>query len=97
MNPNNWLKVRVQNVKGVNRMGLGSKVRIYKEGQLGEAEGLIGSNEVCVSNGYASGQTAVVHFGLGENSTVDVEVILPHNKGKIVRKGINANQLVTIN
>jgi len=97
VNPNNWLKVRVQNVKGVNRMGLGSKVRIYKEGQLGEAEGLIGSNEVCVSNGYASGQTAVVHFGLGENSTVDVEVILPHNKGKIVRKGINANQLVTIN
>ena len=28
--------------------------------------------------------------------SVDVEVILPHNKGKVVQKGIKANQRLTV-
>lgn len=96
VNLNNWIKIRVLNVKGINAMGLGSKIKVYKAGRLGQAEDLIGSNEICISNGYASGQTAIAHFGLGETSNVDIEVILPHNKGKITRKGVKANQLVTI-
>ncbi|HCS74407.1 MAG TPA: hypothetical protein DIW17_11105 [Clostridiales bacterium] len=97
VNSNNWIKIRIQDVKGINTMGLGSKIKVYKAGRLGQAEDLIGSNEICISNGYASGQTAIAHFGLGETSNVDIEVILPHNKGKITRKGVKANQLITIN
>lgn len=96
VNNNNWLKVKVEDVVGINSMGVGSKIRIYKEGGLGNFDDLTGSNEICLSNGYASGQTATVHFGLGESSKVDIEVILPHNKGKIIREGVKANQLVII-
>jgi hypothetical protein len=46
--------------------------------------------------GYASGQPGYVHFGLGQEARVDVEVILPHGKGTLVRKGVNANQRLTV-
>jgi hypothetical protein len=96
VNDNNWIKVKVQDVEGINTMGLGSKIMVYKTGRLGETEEMIGCNEICISNGYASGQIAVAHFGLGDVSTVDIEVVLPHDKGRIVREGVKANQLVTI-
>ena len=43
-----------------------------------------------------SGQEAVAHFGLGKEAAVDVEVVLPHGKGTVTRKGVAANQAVTI-
>jgi hypothetical protein len=49
----------------------------------------------CIANGQpdASGQPAYAHFGLGSAQSVDVEVILPHGKGKLIRKGVAANQV----
>lgn len=96
-NSNNWVKIRVQNANGINAMGVGCKIMVYKEGKLGNSEELIGSNEICLSNGYASGQTSTVHFGLGEISSVDIKIILPHNKGSIIRRSVKSNQLLTIN
>lgn len=96
-NSNNWIKIKLQNIKNINSMGIGSKINIYKEGGLERIEEIIASNEVNLGFGYASGHSAITHFGLGEISIVDIEIILPHNKGKIVKKGVSANQLVTIN
>jgi hypothetical protein len=78
-------------------MGVGCKIMIYKEGKSGDNKELIGCNEICLSNGYASGQTAIVHFGLGEISNVDIKIILPHNKGEIIRRNVKSNQLLIIN
>jgi hypothetical protein len=92
----NWLDVVVQGAKGVNRMGVGSKVNIYPPGKLGQPAALIGSREIAIGYGYCSGQEASAHFGLGKESAVDVEVILPHGKGTLTRKAIAANQRLVV-
>jgi hypothetical protein len=92
----NWLRVQVEGTKGVNRMGIGSRVNIYAAGKLGQAAGLLGCREIATGYGYASGQPAYAHFGLGKEKTVDVEVILPHGKGKLTRRGVKANQVLKV-
>src|SRR5262249_54569099 len=92
----NWLDVRVEGEKGVNRMGIGAKVKVYPAGKLGEGSELLGCREIATGYGYASGQPAVAHFGLGKAESVDVEVILPHGKETLTRKGVKVNQRVTV-
>lgn len=92
----NWLDVRVEGSKGVNRMGIGSKVKVYPAGKLGASAALLGYREISAGYGYCSGQEAVAHFGVGKVAMVDLEIILPHGKGRIERKGVAANQRLTI-
>jgi len=92
----NWLRVQVEGVKGVNRMGIGSRVSVYAEGKLGQAAALLGCREIATGYGYASGQPAYAHFGLGKEKKVDVEVVLPHGKGKLTHKGVAANRLLKV-
>ncbi len=92
----NWLDVQIVGKKGINRMGIGSQVRLYPAGKLGKKSALLGAREIAIGYGYCSGQEAISHFGLGKHTAVDVEVILPHDKGKLVRKNVKANQRITI-
>lgn len=92
----NWLQVQVQGDKGVNRMGIGTKVKIYPAGKLGEASALLGAREIATGYGYASGQPAYAHFGLGKNKAVDLEIVFPHGKGKVTQKSVKANQRLTV-
>jgi hypothetical protein len=73
-------------------MGIGAVVRVYEAGKLGQAAAVLGTREICVGYGYGSGQEAIAHFGLGKLDRCDVEVILPHGKGRFQRKGVHANQ-----
>jgi hypothetical protein len=77
-------------------MGIGSQVRIYRSGKAGNAGDLLGVQEISVGYGYGSGQEAIAHFGLGELDGCDVEIVLPHGKGRIERKGVQANQRLTV-
>jgi hypothetical protein len=89
-----WLDVRVTG-KTMNRMGIGAQVRAYKAGQLGKAEALLGFQEVSTDYGYASGQPAVCHFGLGDEQVIDVRVTLPN--GKVTEKpGVAADQVLNV-
>ena len=88
----NWLDVVVEGSDGVNRMGIGAKVDVYPAGKMGDAASLLGSREICAGYGYCSGQEAVSHFGLGKVETVDIEITLPHGKGKMSRPGVKAGQ-----
>jgi hypothetical protein len=92
----NWLDVQVAGSNGVNRMGIGSRVLIYEAGKSGQKESLIGCREIATGYGYASSQEAIAHFGLGEREEVDVEIILPHGKGKITRRGVKSNQRISM-
>lgn len=92
----NWLQVVVPGGKGVNRMGVGSVVRIYEPGKLGQPAALLGAREISVGYGYGSGQEAIAHFGLGKLDQCDIEVVLPHGKGRLQRQGAPANQRVSI-
>ncbi len=91
-----WLRVTVAGGEGVNRDGIGAAVRLYESGRLGEAGALAGFREIAAGYGYSSGQEPVAHFGLGARERVDVEVTLPHGKGKIVRRGVKADQRIRI-
>jgi hypothetical protein len=92
----NWLRVQVEGTKGVNRMGIGSRIKLYAAGKLGEATALLGCREIATGYGYASGQPAYAHFGLGTAEKVDVEVILPHGKGKLTHQGVTANRVLKV-
>jgi hypothetical protein len=95
----NWLQVQLSPASGdakVNRMGIGSRINVYPAGKLGDAKSLLACREMAVGFGYASGQPAIAHFGLGDAASVDVEVVLPHGNGKLVEKGVKANQRVMI-
>jgi hypothetical protein len=91
-----WLDVRVTGGKGVNTMGVGSRVDVYVAGKAGNSTALIGSREIATGFGYASSQEAVAHFGLGERVECDVVVTLPHARGRVTRAGVKADQRVTI-
>jgi hypothetical protein len=92
----NWLDVRVEGTKNVNRMGIGSKVRVYPAGKLGDASALLGYREIAIGYGYCSGQEAIAHFGLGETKRVDIEVTLPHGRCSFTQRDVAANQRVTL-
>ncbi len=91
----NWLQVSVEGKDGVNRMGVGAKVHVYAAGKPGPAS-RIGSREICIGFGYCSGQESVAHFGLGKTERVDLEVELPHGKGKLTKKDVAANQRIVL-
>ncbi len=92
----NWLQVSVTGRDGVNRNGLGAVVRVYPAGKLGQPDALWCAREIAVGYGYASGQEALAHIGLAGMDACDVEIVLPHGKGRIERKDVKANQLVKI-
>jgi hypothetical protein len=92
----NWIQVAVTGGDGVNRIGIGSVVRVYPPGKLGQSNALLCAREIAVGYGYASGQEALAHIGLGDLDSCDIEVVLPHGKGRIERKGVKANQRLTI-
>ena len=77
-------------------MGIGTKVRLYQAGKLGDPKALLGISEIGTGHGYCTGQEAVAHFGLGAASRCDVELILPFGKGTIRRRGVAASQRIVI-
>jgi hypothetical protein len=91
-----WLDIRVAGKSG-NRMGIGSRVAVYQAGQLGKSEALLGYQEISIGYGYASGQQAIAHFGLGAAAAVDLRVTLPGGKATIEKKRIQADQVLVIN
>jgi hypothetical protein len=89
--------VEVIGSKGVNRMGIGAMVRAYRPGE-GDGPPLkfVASEQIATGYGYSSGQPAIAHLGLGDLTSCDVVVTLPHGKGEIVRRGVKANQRLRV-
>jgi hypothetical protein len=83
-----WLDVQVVG-KTMNRMGIGAQVKVLAGGNL------LGFQEISTGYGYASGQRAYAHFGLGDEARVNVEIKLPNGK-KIVKENVDADQLLTV-
>jgi enediyne biosynthesis protein E4 len=86
----NWIQVQVVG-KRMNRMGIGAQVRVAKSG----ARSLLGFQEIATGYGYASGQPAIAHFGVGAETGVDVEVRLPDGK-TLQRRAVKTNQRLSI-
>jgi hypothetical protein len=85
----NWLQIRVRG-KRMNRMGIGAKITVRSS--TGARRGF---QEIATGYGYASGQPALAHFGLGDEQRVRVEVRFPDGK-KIQLQNVAANQRLLI-
>ncbi len=83
-----WLDVEVRG-KTMNRMGIGAQVKLVKDGKL------LGFQEISTGYGYASGQRAAAHFGLGDVNRVDLHVLFPGGK-TVVKGNQEAGELVVV-
>ncbi|HEV2616395.1 MAG TPA: CRTAC1 family protein [Candidatus Acidoferrales bacterium] len=82
-----WLKVRLIGVKS-NRTAIGARVVVHY-GRKIQAQALLSQSS------FYSASDPRLHFGLGAETTTDIEVIWP-NGFKERFKAVAANQLVTI-
>jgi enediyne biosynthesis protein E4 len=89
-----WLDVRVRG-RTFNAMGIGSRVEVFAAGHSGDRAHLLGAQEIGTGYGYASGQPAVAHFGLGDAGAVDVVVRLP-SSAVVKRANVTAGQTLVI-
>ena len=92
----NYVDVVVIGRSGINRMGIGSVVRAYAAGHAGEPGFLLSSEAVSTGYGFCSGQPAIAHLGLGQATSCDLVVTLPHGKGHIVRRNVKGNRQIRL-
>jgi hypothetical protein len=86
----NWLQVKIDAGTGPNRHGVGARIKVYREG----TSALLGFREVSASTGFSSSQASTVHFGLGNDSRVDVVVEMPFGGPTYRENSVPANQTI---
>jgi hypothetical protein len=87
-NGGNFLKVQLTSPLG-QAGAFGAKVRVFRAG----TQQLVGFREAKSVYGYLSQDDPVLHFGLGVNQTVDVQVTYLDGSS-ITRTGVTANQTI---
>jgi hypothetical protein len=68
--------------------GIGAKVSVYRAGGLGNPSALLGQREIAATDGFTAGVPDEAHFGLGDNTAVDVRVTLPPNSHGLATNGV---------
>jgi enediyne biosynthesis protein E4 len=84
---NRWLKVKLIGTKS-NRSAIGARVTCFYNGKRQ-------AQEVMAQASFYSANDPRLHFGLGEATTVDLEVRWPSSPVQMLR-GVKANQILTI-
>jgi hypothetical protein len=69
-----WIEVSVDQTLGG---GPGTTVGVFDSGHAGDPERLLGMRVISLSQGYSAGNEALVHFGLGDFTEVDIVVTPP--------------------
>lgn len=67
-----------------NRNGIGAKVSVYRQGQLGERNHLLGYREVEAKGGFSPQNSIDVHFGLPHEAAVDIRILWPGSAGSFI-------------
>ena len=76
--------------QGGNRMAIGAKVELWEKGKYQFTEHFL-------TRGYSSSVSPVVHFGLGEDITIDsIKVTWPAAGNTTVLKNVAANQILEL-
>lgn len=86
-NQRNWLKVQATSTNG-NSFAVGATIRVM----TGEKT-LV--RPVVAGQGFQTSYVGPVHFGLGDQEAVDVEVIFPGGE-RVRRNNVTANQTIVI-
>jgi len=84
----NFLKINLAG-NNKNTSGIGAKITLYVNGSRQYAEQIL-------SRGFQSGVSGVLHFGLGDNKTIDsLKIVWPSNKSQVI-KNVSCNQVLKI-
>jgi hypothetical protein len=95
-NSGNFIDIAIDLTKNqVNRNGIGAKVQIYKSGQAGQSQALLGTKCISVSNGYSSGNPAIAHFGASSFEEVDLVITMPNDGSVYTIHSVATNQRFT--
>lgn len=90
-----WLTVMVSgNGAKQNTQGIGAVVRAYAPGHIGEPQHLLTRGDIVVGTGYASGEEALAHLGLGKHEQVDLRITFSGQA--IDRPGTKTDQLLRV-
>jgi hypothetical protein len=89
----NWLEV---SVGSRDQFGLGWRVEVYRSGGLGDPASLLGAREITVTQGYSAGVAPIAHFGLGDETEVDLRLAPPGGAEPRVVERVTANQHVRV-
>jgi hypothetical protein len=90
-----WLTVRAHgDGKTWNTQGIGAVVRAYEAGHCGDPQHLITRGDIVVGTGYASGEEALAHLGLGSHEKVDLRITW--GSQSVDHKGATADKLLNI-
>jgi enediyne biosynthesis protein E4 len=84
---NHWLKVKLVGTRS-NRSGIGARVICSYAGKRQ-------AQEVIAQSSYLSANDPRLHFGLGEATAADIEIVWPLGARQALR-GVKADQILTI-
>lgn len=85
-----YIRIKLTGTTG-NTMAIGAKVELWNQGKYQYTEHFL-------TRGYASSVDPIVHFGLGEATTIDsIKVTWPATGYTTLMKNIAANQMIEIN
>jgi len=90
----NWLKVRLVSPQGMAG-AFGARTRIYRAGEAGQPDALLGLRESRSNYGYLGQDDPVLHFGLGSNTVVDVVVTFADGI-EVTQSNVSANRQILI-
>ncbi len=91
----NWLQVHVKGTRpGFNPMGIGAIIRAYRTGQAGQATALLARYDLSIGNGYATGEEALAHLGLGAVTACDLVVTWQGQQKVLPQVKVNQQLLV---
>lgn len=90
-NSGNWLKVQLISPQG-QAGAFGARARIYR---VGDRTRLLGLREARSNAGYLGQDDPVLHFGLGDQDAVDIEVTFLDGT-LVTRKNVAARQTILI-
>lgn len=91
---NFWLKVKLVG-RDSNRSAVMGRIAVYRAGHSGEPEHLLGWREVSCGNGTFNTNPLEQHFGLGDQTRVDLIAQFPNGR-RIEQLGIDAGQLLVL-
>ncbi|MEZ6139642.1 MAG: CRTAC1 family protein [Zavarzinella sp.] len=77
----NWVTLKATGKK-FNSDGIGTRFELFEAG----TKKRLGTQEINVGYGYASGQMAECHFGLGKHDQIDLQVRFPDGTTHLIEK-----------
>ncbi|NQU28713.1 MAG: VCBS repeat-containing protein, partial [Candidatus Marinimicrobia bacterium] len=88
-----FIRIRVAGGKS-NREGIGTKIRLYRQPEVGGAPTLVSYQEITGGSGYLSIGERVVHLGVRSQEKYRVEVVFPSGKEKFYNNLIPNQQII---